>query len=458
MASTVWRVRVSSVADDLEISEIRLCDVDGVAIDSAASVTCSFTPISGSIANLRDGDLNSTALFSRAQWSATGFYFEFTFPVAVTPVIVNFGSGAEDKWVDEVVIFERAAGVDTPTNTIRGYDYPGPATMSDVAVAFIVDKLVDYSLGNPGQVFVEYTDAGSCTQAYTSPVMRFTSSGYNWAGVISGTKAAPTARVKLDYTIINPNTGNAGIIGAFFRSTSSSNVAVMALLGMTGTQGTAVTKSNAQNTPALALTLKSTPMTIPTSGRHQFEATLEEINGSKVIKIYIDGSLVDSHTISSSDMPIGATYQAGIYIRSSIHDIHSVQVATADKENITATFATQDSRPGMFPLAREAEWSAPSLEEIRVIDVKRGIFAGLGKIEGSVREKAGPSTQVLKRKLVLYDELSTLPVDVTWSDPATGDYVFKDLSMEYRYTIVAYDYPHVYGALAADNKAPVPME
>lgn len=79
-------------------------------------------------------------------------------------------------------------------------------------------------------------------------------------------------------------------------------------------------------------------------------------------------------------------------------------------------------------------------------------FSGAGTIQGTVKEKGTPD-QPLVRQVFLYSEKPRLLVAETWSD-ADGHYQFENLDATKRYTVVAYDYKHVYRAVIADNLQP----
>jgi hypothetical protein len=82
-------------------------------------------------------------------------------------------------------------------------------------------------------------------------------------------------------------------------------------------------------------------------------------------------------------------------------------------------------------------------------------FGGHGAIVGTVNEKGLPN-QPLVRKVQLISENANLLVAETWSD-AEGNYRFDFLDQTQRYTVVSYDYKHLYRAVIADNLQPGPM-
>ena len=84
-------------------------------------------------------------------------------------------------------------------------------------------------------------------------------------------------------------------------------------------------------------------------------------------------------------------------------------------------------------------------------------FGGLYMLSGTVKQLATPSNLPLYRHVRLFDERTGIFIDSTWSDAVTGAYAFTNIKGNVRYTVVAFDYPHGFRAVVADNILPVPM-
>lgn len=84
-------------------------------------------------------------------------------------------------------------------------------------------------------------------------------------------------------------------------------------------------------------------------------------------------------------------------------------------------------------------------------------FGGLGRVAGTVAEKATPANVPLRRRVVLIDERTRHAIRETWSDTATGAYVFDSIASTRTYTVVSYDHTSLYGAVVADALVPEPM-
>ena len=79
-------------------------------------------------------------------------------------------------------------------------------------------------------------------------------------------------------------------------------------------------------------------------------------------------------------------------------------------------------------------------------------FGGGGRIAGTVKEKGNPD-RPLERRVQLISENTNVLVAETWSD-AAGNYRFELIDPAQRYTVVSYDYKHLYRAVIADNLTP----
>jgi hypothetical protein len=83
-------------------------------------------------------------------------------------------------------------------------------------------------------------------------------------------------------------------------------------------------------------------------------------------------------------------------------------------------------------------------------------WGGSYQVAGTVAESGTPNTP-LHRQVFLLRERGLKPIRSTWSDPLTGAYSFDNISGDYQYTVLSYDYARNYRAVVADNITPVPM-
>jgi hypothetical protein len=81
------------------------------------------------------------------------------------------------------------------------------------------------------------------------------------------------------------------------------------------------------------------------------------------------------------------------------------------------------------------------------------LFGGRGRIAGTVKEKGTPDAPVYRR-VRLFNDRDGQCVAETWSDPATGVYVFEYINAALKYTVLSYDHTGQFRAVVADNLTP----
>ena len=82
------------------------------------------------------------------------------------------------------------------------------------------------------------------------------------------------------------------------------------------------------------------------------------------------------------------------------------------------------------------------------------ICGGQGSIPGTVKRDADPTDLPLRRRVRLIREIDGRVIRETWSDAATGEYLFTGVSEHETYTVISYDHEHNYRAVVADNITP----
>ena len=77
-------------------------------------------------------------------------------------------------------------------------------------------------------------------------------------------------------------------------------------------------------------------------------------------------------------------------------------------------------------------------------------IGGRGRIPGTVKERGTPNVP-MRRKVRLIRDRDALLVGETWSDAATGEYVFEYIDPAYDYTVLSYDHTGKYLPASADR-------
>lgn len=108
------------------------------------------------------------------------------------------------------------------------------------------------------------------------------------------------------------------------------------------------------------------------------------------------------------------------------------------------------------PMSAFGIWTPAKKLIVPPIKIYDSYFGGTGRISGTTKVKGTPN-YAIRRKVRLHRESDGAVAGEVWSDPATGAYAFNNVSTQYKYTVIAYDYEHNYRAVIADNLTPDPM-
>lgn len=169
---------------------------------------------------------------------------------------------------------------------------------------------------------------------------------------------------------------------------------------------------------------------------------------------------LDGNLILKSLLPY-PSLRPGITLYQSTVRLHSIKVWDAPQAPLTPI----SSRGLPTPIARRICAPARALSPGGPVTVafsdkvaRRNIYqGGVGRINGTVKEKSLPANVPLHRRVCLLEEKTRLLVAETWSDATTGNYVFERIDQTRTYTVMAYDHTGTYRAVVADNIIPDPL-
>ena len=186
--------------------------------------------------------------------------------------------------------------------------------------------------------------------------------------------------------------------------------------------------------------------------------------------LYIDGTLIGSPISSSHTMShigqIGYQGNGNEFNLDADEYLHAVGVwsGEATQDDIKAIEAAArlalkgvetKFRGFAAPIGRTysnlpLSYPALSIGISNVIGQYNTAFSGSGRIAGTIKEKGSPD-QPLHRRVQLYDEMRSMLVAQTWSNPTTGAYLFENIDTSLTYTVISYDYTGEYRAVIANG-------
>lgn len=99
MSAAVWRINaIDTGGRDLELSELRLWGA-AAAVDAGAVLTCSHAPMSGSLANLTDGNPATTCRWAAVVAQSAGFWLQWQLPTAQDAQCARFSGPAQRGFI-----------------------------------------------------------------------------------------------------------------------------------------------------------------------------------------------------------------------------------------------------------------------------------------------------------------------------------------------------------------------
>lgn len=467
MAATTWRLTSVVLADgaDLTVRAARIF-ANGVDVTTSAVVSTSFTPVSGSLAALTDGDADTECVWSAHQVQQPGFYVQWAFPAPVQ--------------VDSLQL----EGVDCYAAVLSGgvdaISFLAPLTQGGVQMGglpwFVRGALPLSPVGfwtlseetasQPDEVGARNGTRNGGTvvsaQLASGGVRAYDPGGNGYIripGVTGVDAAAFTVVVDFQYTEVNNKVliehgGNN--IGWSVQSTSAAlanNVG-----GPTGCLAINIGTASAPWGTAIAVN----------DGKPHRLVLVVQASGNA--QVYIDG--VD-RTIKSNMSAIYPPAYNTTYI-----DVGSRGgIAGVAAGGRVANFAIFDraltqaevlemmgfvkwpiaARPALQWLAETSEPvpqnAATPVVRSTVMDME---FGGYGCVYGTVELYAQAGNIALPRRVRLHRSRDGLLVREAWSD-AQGNYRFDHISQRYTYDVIAWDHEGLQQSVVANDLTPEVM-
>ena len=434
-----WRVaNLVSWGTALELSEFHLF-FQKSRVDAAATLTSSVAPTTGSLANLKDNSLATSARWS----SVAGLTLQWDFGGSPADVDdVQLGALAEDSFLAECALQWSNDG----TNWYFGAQFGRIVWPGNGA------KTTSLSIG----LWNYRSTAGAASEMFFRPDRRIaviTDPSTSDSGIVGHNTPRSSGVLQFEFvaTLFSGLTGQIINYGVMVDTLVNSSLGSATGTWSWRTNHTSQSQSAAQGTVA---SYGSAPGYGDTIGI-VIDFTSGTMTGYKngvsqgVIATGFNGrSVVPAVGVNSAN-----SSQTEVLLRT---DVFAYPIAGASPWMPGARIAVAPTiaeppvlfvnTPGATPAyggGYERDWST----------VGRYNFftGGTGRVRGTVKEKSTPSNISLRRKVRLIRERDGLLVRETWSDAATGNYDFQDVELNETYTVLAYDYQHNYRAVVADN-------
>lgn len=475
-AARYWRIVSldSYGVASLQLSEFGLFD-GATRRDTGAVITSTVAPAAGSLSALNDGGFGTSVTFNAAQFRLPGFAIEWDLGSSLEVNVVRLAtvSNATAPMVFTIQ-YQDGAGQWVTERFVQGVK-PSNGALGLNINFFADDRLAQVSLllhmdgTNGSTTFTDSSPASNGAPTVSGVIISTAQSRFGGASAQSTSGTA-----QLEYpTSSNFRWFDTATLEFWIRFSSfpsSAQFMASSAARFLSINSSGVLSGNGWISVSQTATLQLNTW-------HHVAISMYR----SFVMFFVDG--VEMGSISGV---IGSnpTEQFGVFNVPTRPDLPSLSNAFIDELRFTqgvARYATNFTPPNApfpdapdpgsgdpIPLRTSPTASPRSISYYRVPDPTTFSTraplsfdqedAGRFRIVGTVKEVAVPSNAPLRRRVLLIDEVSRRTIRETWSDAATGVYVFNQIAgAPRRYTVVSYDHTGQYRAVIADTLEAEPM-
>lgn len=437
----------------LQLSEVHLYNAAGARVEASATITSSIAPVAGSLVSLNDNDLSTTVDFAAAAVRAPGFWIAWDFGTEIAISAVRFGAGSDlATFLGPVTLQRLSAGGWVTVASARQITHPGAnavGALNSVGAPPAILLAGDGAEGGTSivdsgpsalSVSVSGTVLTSANPAKFSEAMRF-----NGVGHVSAQSSA-FAFGSADFTVEYWQwaTSATGDPGAFQLSDSPGGLkpSAASIAVLWGGANWFVYCGTSYNTG------------VAHTGVNNW-AHVALVRASGVLSLFINGVRIwtasNNYNAVGQHLAVGAYYGTSFRFPGSVDDFAVTPGVAKYLENFALPAESLGGSRmlhadgGVMPTARP-------VTSALTIDPEDG---GRNWITGTTRNTGTPETPV-RRRVRLHDQRSGRLLRETWSNAATGAYVFPHLRAG-TYYITAFDHTGLYGGVIETDVQSEPM-
>jgi hypothetical protein len=488
-AARYWRIIGIETygGGDLELSEVALYD-GATRVDDLATLTSTFAPVAGSLANLKDANTGTTARFAGADVFLPGFALVWDFGADQNVDTVAFGSPAQSLFIHNLILQYSTNGEvwQEHMRTWRPTKYPGANNLYTLPVyegdpyfeSVVLLLTADGTVGSTSFIDRSWspkTVTNNLGVLVSDAQVKFGQSAFfdnsSW-NLQSASKylRLPVVKDLLfeggDFTIegwVYPTatpvaTQYAGIL-AFRESTSSQSFSFL----ISG-DGSGSLLFNVR----IAGTTYSCNSALPVANVWTHVAAIRRGGFMQCFTNGVGGTAVAIQP-GSLEVPSGLFPTIGLMnignltsgnFRGYIDDLRVTKGVARYSENFTPPttaywYPTADPAPAprdATPLRTPAptpvaisEYPVPDWTINTADPTTINPFKGAATLTGTVKKLIPPSSTLsLRRRVRLYQSAGMKLLDMVASDAVTGEFVFENVIAGEDYTVVAEDHEGIY--------------
>lgn len=437
----------------LQLSEVHFYDMTGARVESSAAISSSITPAVGSLAHLNDDSLSAAVEFSAVAVGSPGFWVQWDFGAEVDIEAVRFGSGdGLATFISAVTVQRLTADGWVTVGAARQITYPGPYAVNPLgpqgtAATFLLTgdgaeggTVVADASQWAAPVTVSGTVTTSATPSKFNRALKFDGAGHVYAQ--NPLLAFGTGDFTIEYW--QWNNSASGDPGAFQISSSANGL-------QPSTDSVAVLWSASRWYMYCGGTVNS-------GVNHPGVNTWNHValvRAAGVLSLFVNGVRIyqgnNNYNVVGQYVAVGGYYSTAYRFPGSIDDF----TITAGVARYSANFDVPTSpASGRALLSTDGTFTSPARALALPVSVD-GDDSGRNWITGTTRNTGTPETPV-RRRVRLHDQRSGRLLRETWSNAATGAYVFPHLRAG-TYYITAFDHTGLYGGVIETDVQSEPM-
>lgn len=477
-AARYWRLSGFTTRGSayLELAQLELW---GGGAKITASLSCALDPVTGTLANLSDADLNT-----KGKWLVCpGLAFVFDCTTSQTVDVPRFGAADLSEFVASFLLETSSDALAwTTQSTFSRVVYPGAAALTNVTggsgdASFAnVTLLLHCDGANGSTTFTDSSGTPKTATVYGAAAISTTQSKFSGASLrTTGTSGVmfPSSGlidmgagdftieffVRVDalgnYTLVN-NYGSSAATSNFVIQATSTGVLQAYIFVGSASVGACFTSAATlaantwqhiayvRNGSAFALYVEGVSKATATgsgtmnSASAKLRIGMESDTGSYGVAAYFDEVRITKglarHT--GAFTPPAAPFEGASGVPVITETALAVQTLLANTADIISAVT-----PPAFGIYAQAH----------AFNLTRFDLSGRGTVVGTVA--VAPSTPVARR-VRLYRDIDGRFMGETWSDPVTGVYVFHEVPDAVSYTAISYDHTDMFNAVASDKIFP----
>lgn len=450
-----WRVNgiATAAGGDLELSELQLWGVSG-RLDAGLTITSTASPVSGVMVALSDGVATSSVRFAAADVQSAGFNFGWDFGSAVTVVDVRPGGGTSAARFPDGLTLECLTGSEwSPVLRLGRYPYPGDATLgpgvSEHNPAPSLVKLLVHCDGTDGST--TFTDSSLSARTLTA----------TGTTVATAQKVFGTGSALFSGSGSSISAGSGLSIGATddfriqfrMRPSAYASREIFKWYSASTSDGIGLDSSGRVHLWRDSIGQVVTSATVFST---ETWSAIEISRTGGVVRLFIDGTLEASAgmalSLGNDAHPI--YIGRGYYNTSFSGYLDEIRIVVGEGGPTSDYTVALTAFPDAGSTGAEYLPARLRSESVALSRARRWEFDGNGYISGTVKVLGDPTNVPTRRRVRLLRDRDAMLVAETWSDAATGAYLFNEIDRTATYTVLTDDYEHSYRSVVADRITP----